>query len=94
VKEQQINALREKHDEFLKQGLEPCDFGDCGFKFDYMLAETPRANIEAFVAKLGDRGWNSLFPEDAPLPPPPPPKPPKTPAKTEPKAVATKPPSK
>ncbi|NTX08866.1 hypothetical protein HUA75_44645, partial [Myxococcus sp. CA040A] len=67
--------INRRHAEYLKDGLEPCDFGACGFRFDYMLAETTRANMEAFVSKLGGRDWNALFPEDAPLPPPPSPKP-------------------
>lgn len=34
------------------RGLEPCDFGACGFRFDYVQAETTRANLEALVARL------------------------------------------
>jgi hypothetical protein len=89
VKAEHKLQLERKYAEYLADGLEPCDFGACNFKFDYMLAETSRANMEAFVAKLGDRSWNALFPEDAPLPPPPQPKPPKAPAKAPAKAVAS-----
>jgi hypothetical protein len=71
IKDLQPKLIQKKHLDFVGEGLEPCDFGGCGFKFDYMLAETTRANMEAFVSKLGDRDWNSLFPEDAPQPPPP-----------------------
>ncbi|WP_163868590.1 hypothetical protein [Myxococcus eversor] len=35
------------------QGLEPCDSGACGFRFDYVQAETTRANLETLVARLG-----------------------------------------
>jgi len=70
VKTQGALEIKQRHKDYLKGRLEPCDFGTCGFKFDYMLAETTRANMEAFVAKLAGRDWNSLFPEDAPLPPP------------------------
>jgi hypothetical protein len=70
VKKLHVEKIKERHQEYLKDRLEPCDFGACGFKFDYMLAETTRPNMEAFVAKLGDRDWNALFPEDAPPPPP------------------------
>jgi hypothetical protein len=69
VKTQGALEIKQRHKDYLKDRLEPCDFGTCGFKFDYMLAETTRANMEAFVAKLAGRDWNSLFPEDAPLPP-------------------------
>jgi hypothetical protein len=69
VKEQHAKEIAKKHPDFLAEGLESCDFGGCGFKFDYILAETSRANMEAFVAKLGDRPWNTLFPDDAPPPP-------------------------
>lgn len=69
VKEQHTGEIKKRHEAYLKDGLEPCDFGACGFRFDYMLAETTRANMEAFVAKLGGRDWNVLFPEDAPPPP-------------------------
>jgi hypothetical protein len=75
VKSTFAQEIKIKHGEYLEDGLEPCDFGTCGFKFDYMLAETTRANMEVFVSKLGDRDWNSLYPEDAPLPAPKPPKP-------------------
>jgi hypothetical protein len=75
VKSTFAQAIKIKHEEYLDDGLEPCDFGTCGFKFDYMLAETTRANLEAFVSKLGDRDWNSLYPEDAPPPAPKRPKP-------------------
>jgi hypothetical protein len=68
--EQRTEQIQRRHGEFLKDGLEPCDFGVCGFKFDYMLAETTRAHMETFVSKLGDRDWNTLFPDDAPPPPP------------------------
>jgi hypothetical protein len=68
VKEQHAEELKKRYGAYLKDGLEPCDFGACGFRFDYMLAETTRANMEAFVAKLGGRDWNALFPEDAPPP--------------------------
>jgi hypothetical protein len=70
VKTQGALEIKQRHKDYLKGRLEPCDFGTCGFKFDYMLAETTRANMESFVAKLAGRDWNSLFPEDAPLPPP------------------------
>jgi hypothetical protein len=70
VKKLYVEKIKERHQEYLKDRLEPCDFGACGFKFDYMLAETTRPNMEAFVAKLGDRDWSALFPEDAPPPPP------------------------
>jgi len=96
VKDKHSREIGKKHSDFLEQGLEPCDFGNCGFKFDYMLAETSKANMEAFVSKLGDRPWNTLFPDDAPPPPPPPPKQPKAasaPAKdkapAQPKPAAT-----
>ncbi|NTX06011.1 hypothetical protein HUA75_30065, partial [Myxococcus sp. CA040A] len=75
AKAQHTLQINGRHARYLKDGLEPCDFGACGFRFDYMLAETTRANMEAFVSKLGGRDWNALFPEDAPLPPPPSPKP-------------------
>jgi hypothetical protein len=70
VKKQYDIAIKDRHKEYLRDRLESCDFGMCGFKFDYVLAETTRPNMEAFVAKLGDRDWNELFPEDAPPPPP------------------------
>jgi hypothetical protein len=96
IKDKHNREIGKKHSDFLLEGLEPCDFGNCGFKFDYMLAETSQANMEAFVSKLGDRSWNTLFPDDAPPPPPPPPKQPKatsTPAKdkapAQPKPAAT-----
>jgi hypothetical protein len=95
VTKQAKQVIEDKHGEYLEDGLEPCDFGDCGFKFDYMLAETSQANMEAFVAKLGDRGWNSLFPEDTPRADPKPPKqskPPPTKSTTSaPAKVATAP---
>ncbi|MCP3136406.1 hypothetical protein [Pyxidicoccus xibeiensis] len=83
VKAQYTRAIAGRHQLFLTEGLEPCDFGACGFKFDYMLAETTLADMEAFVSKLGGREWNALFPEDAPPPPPKPAKkaPSKPPAK-------------
>ena len=77
LKAQHDFEIERRHNAYLKDGLEPCDFGRCGFKFDYMLAETSRSNMEAFVAKLGALDWNALFPEDAP---PPPPKPAKKPS--------------
>ncbi|NTX06003.1 hypothetical protein [Myxococcus sp. CA040A] len=43
------------------QDLEPCDFGACGFRFDYVLAETTRANMEALVSRLGGPDWDALF---------------------------------
>ncbi|MCP3136402.1 hypothetical protein [Pyxidicoccus xibeiensis] len=79
VKEQHDFEILQRLTDYLKDGLEPCDFGACGFRFDYMLAETTRANMEAFVSRLGGREWNALFPEDAPPPPPPSPKPKKQP---------------
>lgn len=79
LKKQHEREIEERHEAYLKDRLEPCDFGVCGFKFDYMLVETKRANMEAFVAKLAGRDWNELFPEDAPPPPPRPAK--KTPSK-------------
>lgn len=69
VKAQHKKLIEGRHREFQKQHLEPCDFGACGFRFDYMLAEITRARMESFVAKLGDRSWDVLFPEDAPPPP-------------------------
>ncbi|MFY2560384.1 hypothetical protein ACN469_22420 [Corallococcus terminator] len=36
------------------RGLEPCDFGACGFRFDYVQAETSRANMEVLMARLGE----------------------------------------
>jgi hypothetical protein len=103
VKDQYAQKINNKHAEYLADGLEPCDFGSCGFKFDYMLAETTRANMEEFVKKLGDRDWNSLYPEDAPPPPPKLPKQAKpsatptkggAPARTKTKAAPTRPPAK
>jgi hypothetical protein len=89
VKKQAEEELKKKHAQYLEDGLEPCDFGDCGFKFDYMLAETSQANMEAFVAKLGDRGWSALFPEETPRADPKPPKQSKpSPAKSTPSAPA------
>ncbi|OJH41736.1 hypothetical protein [Cystobacter ferrugineus] len=75
VKSVYVKQIELKHAQYLEDGLEPCDFGTCGFKFDYMLAETTRTNMEAFVSRLGDRDWNSLYPQDAPPPAPKPPKP-------------------
>jgi hypothetical protein len=75
VKSTCADQIALRHADYLADGLEPCDFGTCGFKFDYMLAETTRANMEAFVSKLGDRDWNTLYPQDAPPPAPKPPKP-------------------
>lgn len=43
------------------QGLEPCDSGACGFRFDYVQAETTRANLETLVARLGGPDWDELF---------------------------------
>lgn len=34
------------------QGLESCDFGACGFRFDYVQAETTHSNLEALMARL------------------------------------------
>jgi len=75
VKSTCVGQIELRHADYLADGLEPCDFGTCGFKFDYMLAETTRANMEAFVSKLGERDWNALYPQDAPPPAPKPPKP-------------------
>ncbi|ATB39717.1 hypothetical protein CYFUS_005165 [Cystobacter fuscus] len=75
VKSNYAREIEDRYEEYLVDGLEPCDFGTCGFKFDYMLAETTRTNMEAFVSKLGDRDWNSLYPQDASPPAPKPPKP-------------------
>ncbi|MBZ4419190.1 hypothetical protein [Myxococcus sp. RHSTA-1-4] len=66
VQDEHTRHIKRRRDAFFKDRLEPCDFGTCGFTFDYMLAETTRANMESFVAKLGERDWNTLFPEDAP----------------------------
>ncbi|MFP2926078.1 hypothetical protein ACLESO_12830 [Pyxidicoccus sp. 3LG] len=70
VKKEHERQIQRRHQSFLEDGLEPCDFGACSFRFDYMLAETTRANMEAFVSKLDGRDWNVLFPEDAPPPSP------------------------
>ncbi|MBZ4420675.1 hypothetical protein [Myxococcus sp. RHSTA-1-4] len=70
LEKQHTASIEDRHQDFVNDRLEPCDFGDCKFKFDYMLAEITRADMEAFVAKLGGRDWNTLFPEDAPPPPP------------------------
>jgi hypothetical protein len=82
--------IKKKHAEYLEDGLEPCDFGDCSFKFDYMLAETSQANMEAFVGKLGDRGWSSLFPEETPRADPKPPKQSKPPPANTPTSAPAK----
>jgi hypothetical protein len=81
LKDTHAEHIKLRHDEFLESRLEPCDFGDCKFEFDYVLAETTRTDIEAVVAKLGSRDWNTLFPEDAPPPPPKPPKKEKAPSR-------------
>ncbi len=97
LKDLNEDQLKQKYQQYLAEGLEPCDFGECGFKFDYMLAETSRANMEAFVSKLGDRSWNDLFPEDAPPPPPkqpkatPPPSKKATPTQNKPAVASAKP---
>ena len=81
LKDMYAEAIQSRYVDFLKDGLEPCDFGNCGFRFDYVLAELPRDGMEEFVTKLGARDWNSLFPQDAPPAAPKPTPSPKTVAK-------------
>lgn len=57
-------AIDAKCKEFSREGIEPCDFGACGFRFDYVLAELTQAEMEIIVSKLGGRKWSELFPDD------------------------------
>jgi len=65
AEEQKKLIINDLHQSYSGQMLEPCDFGACGWKFDYMLAALPKSEMQAFVSKLGDRSWASLFPHDA-----------------------------
>ncbi|HZI16824.1 MAG TPA: hypothetical protein VE153_41035 [Myxococcus sp.] len=65
AEEQKKLIINQLHPSYVKDKLEPCDFGACRWRFDYMLAALPRSEMQAFVSKLGDRSWESLFPHEA-----------------------------
>jgi hypothetical protein len=65
AEEQKKIIIDRLHPRYVDDTLEPCDFGACGWRFDYMLAPLPKSEMQAFVSKLGDRPWESLFPHDA-----------------------------